>query len=155
MFTSLEQFPSKTSSIASIPWEETSCESISGESVRMKSWVRAIVSGNRSGEGNLDGHQLVTGFLQLKVGRSRRELVDKLVNQVAEAGMLVPLQVGFQVIFGESFVNLKEFSAIGRQRGVNSPHLRKWILLIGVFIPKLNRSLQPHKIFDIRVYTNP
>jgi len=62
MFTSLEQFPSKTSSIASIPWEETSCESISGASLRMINWVKVIISGNRRG-GNLDGYQLVTGFL--------------------------------------------------------------------------------------------
>lgn len=44
MFTSLEQLPSKTSSIASIPWEETSCESISGASVRITSWVKEIIS---------------------------------------------------------------------------------------------------------------
>jgi len=62
MFTSLEQFPSKTSSIASIPWEETSCESISGASLRMISWVNLIISENSRG-GNLDGYQLVTGFL--------------------------------------------------------------------------------------------
>lgn len=62
MFTSLEQFPSKTSSIASIPWEETSCESISGASVRMTSWVKVIISGSRR-EGKLDKYQLVTGFL--------------------------------------------------------------------------------------------
>ena len=42
MFTSLEQLPSKTSSIASIPWEETSCESISGASVRMMSCMNGL-----------------------------------------------------------------------------------------------------------------
>jgi len=63
MFTSLEQLPSKTSSIASIPWEETSCESISGASVRMMSWVRVGVSGARRKRVKQDGYQLVTGFL--------------------------------------------------------------------------------------------
>jgi len=116
MFTSLEQFPSKTSSIASIPWEETSCGSISGASVRMINWVKVIISGNRR-ERNIDGYQLITGFLQLKVGCSRREFVDQLVNRVAEAGMLVSLKVGLQVIFGKSFVNLEGFSIMGRQRG--------------------------------------
>lgn len=62
MFTSLEQFPSKTSSIASIPWDETSCESISGESVRMITWVKTIISESRK-EASIDGYQLVTGFL--------------------------------------------------------------------------------------------
>ena len=63
MFTSLEQLPSKTSSIASIPWEETSCESISGASVRRMSWVRVIISGDRGEGGEPDEYQLITGFL--------------------------------------------------------------------------------------------
>ena len=84
MFASLEQFPSKTSSIASIPWEETSCGSISGASVRIINRVKVIISGNRR-EGNIDGYQLFAGFLQLKVGCSRREFIDQLVNRVAEA----------------------------------------------------------------------
>ena len=62
MFTSLEQFPSRTSSIASIPWEETSCESISGVSVRMVSWVRSM-SGDHSKKEKPGEYQLVTGFL--------------------------------------------------------------------------------------------
>ena len=55
MLTSLEQFPSKTSSIASIPWEETSCESISGASVRMASWSKVPISGYRmTGKNQMD-----------------------------------------------------------------------------------------------------
>jgi hypothetical protein len=55
--------------------------------------------------------------------------------------MLVSLEVGFQVIFGKSFVNLKEFSTWAGNE--DSPHLRKWIFLIGVFVSKLKRSYQP------------
>ena len=43
----------------------------------------------------------------MEVGRSGCEFVDQLVDGVAEAGMLVSLEVRFQVIFGESFVDLE------------------------------------------------
>lgn len=62
MFTSREQFPSRTSSIASIPWDDTSCESISGESVRMITWVKATINESRKEE-SIDEYQLVAGFL--------------------------------------------------------------------------------------------
>ena len=56
--------------------------------------------------------------------------------------MLVSLEVGFQIIFGKSFVNLRELSIMGRQLENDSLHLCKRIFFIGVFVSKLKRSRQ-------------
>jgi len=68
------------------------------------------ISGVRENRVKQDGYQLVAGFLELEVWSSGREFVDQLVDGVAEAGMLVPLEIRFQVIFGKSFVDLEGFS---------------------------------------------
>ena len=56
--------------------------------------------------------------------------------------MLVSLKVGFQIIFGKSFVNLRELSIMGRQLEDDLLHLCKRIFFIGVFVSKLKRSRQ-------------
>jgi len=55
--------------------------------------------------------------------------------------MLVPLEVGFQVIFGKSFVNLKEFSIMGRQRG-------QLVSLLQMDLPRRSVRLQAKEIIS-------
>ena len=54
--------------------------------------------------------------------------------------MLVSLEVCFQVIFGESFIDLGDFGIPGQWWGDGSPHLCKRIFFIGVFVPKLMKT---------------
>lgn len=81
----------------------------------------------------------------MEVGRGRCEFVDQLVNRIAEASMLVSLEVRFQVILGKSFVDLEESSIPGRWQERDSSHLREWILFIGVFVSQLGRIRQSQK----------
>jgi hypothetical protein len=54
--------------------------------------------------------------------------------------MLVSLEVGFQVIFCEPFINLKELSVMEQKRARIWPYLCKRIFFVGMFIPQLGKS---------------
>jgi hypothetical protein len=50
---------------------------------------------------------LVTGISKLEIWCCRRELVDELVDCICEASIFVALEVGLEIVFGETFVNLE------------------------------------------------
>ena len=53
--------------------------------------------------------------------------------------MLVPLQVGFQVVFCEAFVDLRQFSILKQQRMNVLAYFREWIFIIGLLVSELKR----------------
>lgn len=51
-------------------------------------------------------YHLIASILQLKFWGGGCELVDELVDSIAQSSIFVSLKVGIEIIFGETLVNL-------------------------------------------------
>jgi len=103
MVTSREHFPSKTSRIASIPCDDTSCSCISGASFKI--FIYEGLWGNVQPLWTV-AHKLIACVPELEVRSRWCEFVYKLVDHAGEAGVFVTLKIGFQIILGKTFIDL-------------------------------------------------
>jgi hypothetical protein len=108
IITSGDGLPCNTSSIASIPCEDTSWTCISGVSAMTVNYtpkgsrnrinIRKSGRRRRGADNGKSTRQLITSIPQLEIRCTRRKLVDQRVNLVAQSCVFVSLKVGFEVV---------------------------------------------------------